>query len=140
MDKDCNHNPRWSEDIAYCKEAFRGTGMEDLAKDVINQITEAEDVNHPAHYTQGGIEVIDYIKAWDFDYLEGNIIKYVSRYKYKGTPHKDLLKARQYLDWLIEREEQKEVTKKRNKERTQMPITVACPVPGTAEGSYGGTS
>ena len=34
-------------------------------------------------------------------YGEGNIIKYVSRYKYKGKDLQDLKKARWYLDKLI---------------------------------------
>jgi hypothetical protein len=38
------------------------------------------------------------------DFLEGNIIKYVSRYPHKGGV-RDLRKAQVYLNWLIEREE-----------------------------------
>ena len=37
------------------------------------------------------------------DYLEGNIVKYISRYKYKNGVE-DLEKARFYLNMLIERE------------------------------------
>jgi len=60
-----------------------------------------EAVYSPKHYTQGKIEVIDFIKDQKMSYCEGNVIKYVSRYKYKNGKE-DLLKARQYLDWLIE--------------------------------------
>lgn len=56
---------------------------------------------NPSHYRTGDIEVIDYILDQDFDYLEGNIIKYVSRYKYKNGKE-DLRKARWYLEKLIE--------------------------------------
>ena len=67
-------------------------------------MTEIEDnVNHPKHYTNGKIEPIDYINGNDMDYLEGNIIKYISRYKYKNGIE-DLEKARFYLNMLIERE------------------------------------
>ena len=38
----------------------------------------------------------------------GNIVKYLYRYPAKGTPLKDLMKARQYLDFLITNEEVKE--------------------------------
>ena len=38
------------------------------------------------------------------DFLEGNIIKYVTRYKYKNGIE-DLKKAKQYIERLIEREE-----------------------------------
>ena len=58
-------------------------------------------VNHPNHYTQGTIEVIDFILDQDFNYLEGNIIKYVSRYTRKNGLE-DLKKAKWYLDKLIE--------------------------------------
>ena len=60
-------------------------------------------VNHPKHYTNGKIEPIDYINGNDMDYLEGNIIKYISRYKFKNGVE-DLHKARFYLNMLIERE------------------------------------
>ena len=61
--------------------------------------TTEERVNHPAHYTQGKVEVIDFIETMGF--LEGNIIKYVARYKHKNGLV-DLKKARWYLDRLIE--------------------------------------
>lgn len=55
-------------------------------------------VNHPIHYCDGGIEVIDYIDAKDFNYHLGNVIKYVSRAGKKGSTVEDLKKARWYLD------------------------------------------
>lgn len=62
-------------------------------------------INHPAHYTKGKIEVIDFITDQEMGYLDGNIIKYVARYPYKGTPIEDLKKARWYLNRLIEQAE-----------------------------------
>ena len=52
-------------------------------------------VNHPPHYTIGGIETIDYIQAKltpdEFrGYLKGNIIKYTSRAQYKDYPEEDV--------------------------------------------------
>lgn len=66
-------------------------------------------VNHPNHYTQGGVECIDAIKASMTPeafkgYLKGNAIKYLWRYLNKGKPVQDLEKARWYLDKLIEEE------------------------------------
>ncbi len=58
-------------------------------------------VNHPPHYTKGKIEVIDFIIDQQFGYLDGQVIKYLSRYKHKGKPVEDLKKARFYLDRLI---------------------------------------
>lgn len=67
---------------------------------------EKDNVNHPAHYTAGGIECIEAIKASMtseefYGYLKGNALKYVWRYKNKGKPLEDLQKARWYLDRLI---------------------------------------
>ena len=70
-------------------------------------------VNSPPHYNQSDIECIDAILAATSDsevkvdggeaYLQGNIIKYLWRYRYKEHPVQDLMKARWYLDKLIER-------------------------------------
>lgn len=60
-----------------------------------------EGVGTQSHYMDCAIQPIEYILANKMDFLEGNIIKYVSRYKQKNGLE-DLEKARQYLDWLIE--------------------------------------
>lgn len=63
-----------------------------------------DNVNNPAHYTAGGIETLDYIKAKVKDYpsyVAGNILKYVSRYEHKNGIE-DLKKAQFYLNDLIE--------------------------------------
>ena len=52
------------------------------------------------HY-QTTIQPWDYIIANNLGYLEGNVVKYVSRWKDKGGVQ-DLEKARHYLDKLIE--------------------------------------
>lgn len=53
------------------------------------------------HYKGKTIQPWDYIAANDIGYFEGNIIKYVSRWRDKGGVD-DLKKARHYLDKLIE--------------------------------------
>lgn len=58
------------------------------------------DAVNPNHYRQGNIEVIDYILDHKFNYLEGNVIKYVSRYKFKNGLE-DLKKAEWYIQRLI---------------------------------------
>ncbi|MBC2196289.1 DUF3310 domain-containing protein [Listeria booriae] len=63
----------------------------------------ADTVNNPNHYTAGGIETLDYIKAKVPDYPSyavGNIIKYITRYKHKNGIE-DLKKAQFYLNDLI---------------------------------------
>lgn len=66
-------------------------------------------VNKPPHYNQGSIECIEYLKDNLGDgfqyYLDGNIKKYLHRWRYKDARVEDLRKARWYLDALI-----KEVT------------------------------
>jgi len=61
-------------------------------------------VNSPPHYNQEGIECIDAIEAATSDgyeyYLQGNIIKYLWRYRYKNGVE-DLKKAHWYLERLI---------------------------------------
>ena len=62
-------------------------------------------VNHPPHYNKQGIECIDAISAALGDgmeyYLQGNIMKYLWRYRYKNGVE-DLKKAKWYLDKMIE--------------------------------------
>jgi len=63
------------------------------------------DVNHPKHYTSGGIECIDAIKASMTTesykgFLKANCIKYLWRYELKGG-REDLLKYEFYLKDLI---------------------------------------
>ena len=55
-------------------------------------------VNRPPHYTEGGIETIDFIEAKDLNYRLGNVIKYVSRAEKKENPLVDLKKAAWYLN------------------------------------------
>ncbi len=61
---------------------------------------ESNNVNHPSHYTDGKIEVIDYIEDKKFDYCLGNAIKYISRAgkKNKDKEIEDLQKAVWYIN------------------------------------------
>jgi hypothetical protein len=59
-----------------------------------------------SHYKNAVMQCWDYITSNNIGYLEGNVIKYVSRWKDKGGVI-DLKKARHYLDKLIELEEAK---------------------------------
>jgi hypothetical protein len=64
-----------------------------------------EQVIHPKHYNQG-IEMWDYAASHNLDFFEGNIVKYVTRWKHKNGLQ-DLYKAKMYLDKLIELGESK---------------------------------
>ena len=69
-------------------------------------IDTSDNVNSPSHYKHGKKETIDVIRdCMESDeyhgYLKGNVLKYVSRYKFKGEPLQDLEKAQWYLNRLI---------------------------------------
>lgn len=67
-------------------------------------IIEADPVNNPSHYTDGSIEVIDYI-CDKFDiksFCLGNAIKYISRAGKKNNEVEDLRKAIWYINHYIE--------------------------------------
>ena len=57
-------------------------------------------ITSPEHY-KSTIEPIDFIVANKLNFIEGNIVKYVVRYKQKNGLE-DLLKAQEYLKRLIE--------------------------------------
>ena len=61
------------------------------------------------HYKLMMIQPAEYILANNLGYCEGNVIKYVSRWRTKakhGPNVEDLRKAKHYIDMLIERETQ----------------------------------
>jgi hypothetical protein len=70
-------------------------------REALKNIAQREAVNHPSHYNQGKIEVIDAIEDWGLDFNAGNVVKYVARHQHKAEPLKDLKKARWYLDRII---------------------------------------
>jgi len=55
------------------------------------------------HYKDCKIQPIEYITANNLTYAEGNIIKYVTRSRRKGGKN-DLLKAKHYIEMIIEME------------------------------------
>ena len=69
-----------------------------------NSLTENDPVNHPSHYTDGGIETLDFIVAKKLDFFLGQVCKYISRAGKKDPAKEleDLKKARFYLERKIE--------------------------------------
>ena len=61
-------------------------------------------IEHPPHYNKG-IETSTYIKSWNMNWNQANVVKYISRYNLKNKDEKsqldDLKKARWYLEDLI---------------------------------------
>ena len=60
----------------------------------------------PNHYAKYKIEPISFIVENELDYCQGNIIKYIMRYKDKNGLE-DLYKAEWYIKELIRRNERK---------------------------------
>ena len=85
-------------DISYENEVSLRNNVVSIGND--------DNVNSPPHYRYGKKETIDVIQDCMTDdeyhgYLKGNVLKYVSRYKFKGEPLEDLQKAQWYLNRLI---------------------------------------
>ena len=59
-----------------------------------------DNIKNPPHYANHKIEPIDYIIANGLTYCEGNVVKYISRWRRKGGME-DLKKAKQYIDFII---------------------------------------
>lgn len=95
-----------SSGVYSLEEYFRG----------LNKVTMADEARDQqvggSHYRKGGeIQPWDIIKAWELDFWEGNVVKYVLRWKHKDGVQ-DLKKARHYLDYLIEQGEKHDLKTK----------------------------
>lgn len=69
----------------------------------------SDEIKVQKHYTQYSIQPMEFISKNNIGYIEGNIIKYVCRYKLKNGIE-DLQKAAHYLEKLIERETSGKIT------------------------------
>ena len=71
----------------------------------------ADKVTQPPHYFRFKIEPITFIMQNDIPYAEGNAIKYICRWRFKHKTKEaqieDLKKAKQYIDLILEHEENK---------------------------------
>ena len=69
-----------------------------------NEALSKDMVNHPSHYNKG-IETSEYIKSWEMNWNQANVVKYVTRYNLKSKDIniqiQDLMKAKWYLEDLI---------------------------------------
>ena len=68
-------------------------------------------VKQPPHYFRFKIEPITFIMQNDIPYAEGNAIKYICRWRFKHKTKEaqieDLKKAKQYIDLILEHEDNK---------------------------------
>ena len=73
----------------------------------VNDETKAvsDTVDHPSHYTDGKIEVIDFIEDKGLDFNKGNAVKYITRAGKKDSSKEieDLKKAQWYINREIKR-------------------------------------
>ena len=92
-------------------QAYDAKENENYVCAAIRECSANDPVEHPSHYTQGGIECIDAMKAalgeHFIGFVVGNAIKYLWRYKHKNGLE-DLKKARWYLDRAIKEMEENE--------------------------------
>lgn len=90
----------WNE-LGIPKDALLRTINTDNEEDILSKM-----VSHPAHY--GGkdnlYEAINIIEAYSMTFVEGNVLKYLLRYK-KKNGLEDLKKAQWYLERLIKQHE-----------------------------------
>jgi len=67
-----------------------------------------QDIDNPSHYLErGGIEPRDFIESNNFGKTEGDVIKLITRYPFKEMPYRDLLKALNCIQYLIEHLDEK---------------------------------
>ena len=84
-------------------EGMTAAEVEEIVADVNQAIAQHDAVNHPPHYTAGGIETIDFIEAKGLGYHLGNVVKYITRADHKGDRLENLKKAQWYLNREIEK-------------------------------------
>lgn len=102
---DCS--PEYELDIALaliCEPVQEETEKDkdvSVSEAVENNVAAPDPVNHPSHYTDGKIEVIDYIEDKKLGFCLGNAVKYISRAG-KKDPTKEVEDLRKAL-WYVER-------------------------------------
>lgn len=84
-------------------------------------------VNHPSHYTDGNIEVIDFIEDKKLNYHRGNALKYLCRAGKKDPAKEveDLQKAIWYINREIQRLEAQKQRDVRAEELRAVGVTFA---------------
>ena len=95
------------------KDHVNGISAEDFQPDHMRRFCDV--VNNPQHYTVGGYEALDVIKAKLTPeeyrgYCKGNVLKYLMRANYKGSHDTDCDKAEYYAKELANALDNKEAT------------------------------
>ena len=97
---EAEYNKGWKDALESATAVINDVFMEHTKYPV----QEDDPVNHPAHYTFGSIEVIDFIESLRFPYHLGNAVKYLSRAGRKDPDKtvEDLRKAIWYINRYID--------------------------------------
>ena len=101
---DCPIEKAGHSGLGFCPKDF--TGYQNAWEAILKFLNREDDsVNHPSHYNDGKIEVMDFIEDKQLNFARGNVIKYVSRAGKKDSNKEleDLKKASWYLNREIER-------------------------------------
>jgi len=102
----CNDNIRVGDEFTIVNVLSFGSSEADyiteegfhVSESFLELVNASDNINNPKHYTAGGVETIDYLKAKltpeEYKgFLKGNIIKYLSRSKHKNAEIEDYKKA-----------------------------------------------
>jgi hypothetical protein len=70
-------------------------------------ITGEDNIARPAHYARYAIEPCTFILANELPFAEGNVVKYICRWRFKNG-REDLEKAKRYIEMILENLDRKE--------------------------------
>jgi hypothetical protein len=102
---------KWYKGDAFCIESMLKDMTDKEFFKFLEQCKpdEVDSINHPSYYTDGKIEVSDFIADKNLNFFRGNVVKYVARAGKKNaeTEVEDLKKAAWYINREIERVEGK---------------------------------
>jgi hypothetical protein len=73
-----------------------------ISDPVVNKQTALQKQTGGTHYKNMAIQPAEYAEKNGLSLLEGNVVKYITRWKLKGQPLDDLNKAKHCIDLLIE--------------------------------------
>ena len=97
----------WKDDIYACEFTLKAMLDNEFLDftDSKYKPTKQDAINHPSYYTDGKIEVSDFIADKNLNFFRGNVVKYVARAGKKDSSKEveDLKKAAWYIGREIER-------------------------------------
>ena len=80
----------------YCVRAIRERREQKMSNNALSKQVEG------SHYKDCKIQPVEYIVGNNLDFLEGNIVKYVTRHKTKGEGSADIKKVIHYAELILD--------------------------------------